>query len=103
MNAKKDRKEIGLAVVGSGTIGEIRAVFARDYPGDGWIGVCGILPHTIPNQPGGNGTLWPEDIEAAVRAENIHPLRSADWIALEADRVVRLGGAVSGDTVNGSG
>lgn len=42
MNAKKDRKEIGLAVVGCGTIGKIRAVFARDYPGVGWIGVCDI-------------------------------------------------------------
>ena len=42
MNAKKDRKEIGLAVVGSGTIGKIRAVFARDYPGVGWLGVCDI-------------------------------------------------------------
>ena len=42
MNEKKDRKEIGLAVVGSGTIGKIRAVFARDYPGVGWIGVCDI-------------------------------------------------------------
>ncbi len=40
MNAKKDRKEIGLAGVGTGTIGKIRAVFARDYPGVGWIGVC---------------------------------------------------------------
>ena len=37
-----DRKEIGLAVVGSWTIGKIRAVFARDYPGVGWIGVCDI-------------------------------------------------------------
>ena len=28
---KVERKEIGLAVVGSGTIGRIRAVMARDY------------------------------------------------------------------------
>ena len=39
---KEDRKEIGLAVIGSGTIGRIRAVFARDYPGVGWLGVCDI-------------------------------------------------------------
>ncbi len=35
-------KEIGLAVVGCGTIGRIRAVLARDYPGIGWIGLCDI-------------------------------------------------------------
>lgn len=36
------RKEIGLAVVGCGTIGRIRAVLAKDYPGVGWLGVCDI-------------------------------------------------------------
>ena len=35
-------KEIGLAVVGCGTIGRIRAIMARDYPGIGWIGLCDI-------------------------------------------------------------
>ncbi|MCZ6604483.1 MAG: Gfo/Idh/MocA family oxidoreductase [Alphaproteobacteria bacterium] len=35
-------KEIGLAVVGCGTIGRIRAEFARDYPGVGWLGLCDI-------------------------------------------------------------
>ena len=39
---KRERKEIGLAVIGSGTIGRIRAVLARDYPGIGWLGVCDI-------------------------------------------------------------
>ena len=34
--------EIGLAVVGCGTIGRIRAMLARDYPGIGWIGLCDI-------------------------------------------------------------
>ena len=38
----KKRKEIGLAVVGTGTIGKIRAVLARDYPGVGWLGVCDV-------------------------------------------------------------
>ena len=42
METKKDRKEIGLAVVGCGTIGRIRAILARDYPGVGWLGVCDI-------------------------------------------------------------
>lgn len=37
-----DRKEIGLAIVGCGTIGRIRAEFARAYPGVGWIGLCDL-------------------------------------------------------------
>ncbi len=36
------RKEIGLAVIGCGTIGRIRAKLARDYPGVGWIGLCDL-------------------------------------------------------------
>jgi len=36
------RKQIGLAIVGCGTIGRIRAKFARDYPGVGWIGLCDV-------------------------------------------------------------
>ena len=39
---KKDNMEIGLAVIGCGTIGRIRAVMARDYPGVGWLGLCDI-------------------------------------------------------------
>lgn len=39
---RQDRKEIGLAVVGCGTIGRIRAMLARAYPGVGWIGLCDI-------------------------------------------------------------
>ena len=35
-----NKKQIGLAVVGCGTIGRIRAIMARDYPGIGWIGLC---------------------------------------------------------------
>ena len=42
MKSKQERKEIGLAIVGSGTIGRIRAVLARDYPGVGWLGVCDL-------------------------------------------------------------
>ncbi len=42
MKSKQERKEIGLAIIGSGTIGRIRAVLARDYPGVGWLGVCDI-------------------------------------------------------------
>ena len=38
----KSGKEIGLAVIGCGTIGRIRAEFARDYPGVGWLGLCDV-------------------------------------------------------------
>ncbi|MBO6783062.1 MAG: Gfo/Idh/MocA family oxidoreductase [Alphaproteobacteria bacterium] len=38
----KTQKEIGLAVVGCGPIGRVRAELARDYPGVGWLGVCDI-------------------------------------------------------------
>ncbi len=38
----RDRKEIGLAIVGCGTIGRIRAELARAYPGVGWIGLCDV-------------------------------------------------------------
>ncbi len=34
------RQQFGLAVVGCGTIGRIRARFAREYPGIGWLGLC---------------------------------------------------------------
>ena len=39
---KKSKKEIGLAIIGCGTIGRIRAEFARDYPGIAWLGLCDI-------------------------------------------------------------
>lgn len=35
-------KEIGLAIIGCGTIGRIRAILARAYPGVGWIGLCDL-------------------------------------------------------------
>jgi myo-inositol 2-dehydrogenase/D-chiro-inositol 1-dehydrogenase len=38
----KERREFGLAVVGCGTIGRIRAMLARNYPGVGWLGLCDI-------------------------------------------------------------
>ncbi|MCF6468710.1 Gfo/Idh/MocA family oxidoreductase [Nonomuraea sp. MG754425] len=38
---------IGLAVVGCGTVGRIRAVLAREYPGVTWLGLCDIDPATL--------------------------------------------------------
>lgn len=34
--------EIGLAIVGCGTIGRIRAKYAREYPGIKWLGLCDV-------------------------------------------------------------
>ena len=39
---ERNAKQIGLAVVGCGTIGRIRAMLAKEYPGIGWIGLCDI-------------------------------------------------------------
>ncbi len=36
------KREIGLAIIGCGTIGRIRALLARDYPGIGWLGLCDV-------------------------------------------------------------
>ena len=33
-----NKKELGLAVVGCGVVGRIRATLAKDFPGIGWIG-----------------------------------------------------------------
>ena len=35
-------KDIGLAIVGCGTVGRIRAMLAKDYPGVKWLGLCDI-------------------------------------------------------------
>ncbi len=40
-------KGIGLAVIGCGTVGRIRAVLAREYPGVTWLGLCDIDPDTL--------------------------------------------------------
>ena len=33
---------IGLAIIGCGTIGRIRAKLARQYPGVDWLGLCDV-------------------------------------------------------------
>lgn len=35
-------EEIGLAIVGCGTVGRIRAMIAKEYPWVGWIGLCDV-------------------------------------------------------------
>ncbi len=39
---KKVEKEIGLAVIGCGTIGRIRTLLAKNYPAVTWIGLCDL-------------------------------------------------------------
>ena len=36
------KREFGLAIIGCGAIGRIRAELARDYPGIGWLGLCDL-------------------------------------------------------------
>lgn len=36
------KNEIGLAIVGGGVVGRMRAMLARDFPGVGWIGVADV-------------------------------------------------------------
>ena len=36
----ENMEKIGLAIVGCGTIGRIRAKFARQFPGVEWLGLC---------------------------------------------------------------
>jgi threonine aldolase len=85
MAADRVGKEAGL-LVASGTMGNLVSIMTHCGRGDeiilgdqshtfyyeagGTSALGGIHPHTIPNQP--DGTLRLEDIEAAVRPDNIH-------------------------------
>jgi myo-inositol 2-dehydrogenase / D-chiro-inositol 1-dehydrogenase len=42
MTDREKRKEMGLAIVGCGTIGRLRALYARSYPGIAWLGICDV-------------------------------------------------------------
>jgi threonine aldolase len=83
--ARKTGKEAGLLVT-SGTMGNLIAVLAHCQRGDeaimgtmahtfvfeqgGVSALGGVFPHTIPNQP--DGTLKLDDIEVAIRGEDVH-------------------------------
>ena len=47
MSAPLQSDGIGLAVIGCGAIGRIRAVLAREYPGVRWLGLCDIDESTM--------------------------------------------------------
>ncbi|MCJ7641148.1 MAG: Gfo/Idh/MocA family oxidoreductase [Desulfobacterales bacterium] len=42
MGKRRKGEEIGLAIVGCGAVGRVRAIHARDYPAVKWLGVCDI-------------------------------------------------------------
>ena len=44
---RAERDGIGLAVIGCGAIGRIRAVLAREHPGVRWLGLCDIDEATL--------------------------------------------------------
>jgi len=85
MAAERLGKEAALFVV-SGTMGNLVALLTHCGRGDeiilghrshtflfeqgGMASLGGIIPHTIPNQP--DGTLRLEDIEAAIRGDDVH-------------------------------
>ena len=85
MTAERLGMEAALLVV-SGTMGNITCVLTHCARGEevilgdcshiflneagGMSALGGIFPHTIPNQP--DGTLRLEEIEAAIRGDNIH-------------------------------
>ena len=85
MTAERLGKEAALLVV-SGTMGNIASVLTHCARGEeailggsshiflneawGMSALGGVFPHTVPNLP--DGTMKLEDIETAIRAENIH-------------------------------
>jgi threonine aldolase len=85
MAAERVGKEAALLVV-SGTMGNLASILTHCrrgeeailgdqshtfiYEAGGISALGGIHPHTVPNQP--DGTLRLEDIEAAIRPDNVH-------------------------------
>jgi len=85
MGAERLGKEAALFVV-SGTMGNLVALLTHCGRGDevilgdrshtflfeqgGMASLGGIIPHTIPNQP--DGTMRLEDIEGAIRGDDVH-------------------------------
>jgi threonine aldolase len=85
MAAERMGKEAGL-FVSSGTMGNLIATLCHCqrgeeaimghlahtflFEGGGVAALGGVMPHTIPNQP--DGTLKMEDIQAAIRPDDVH-------------------------------
>lgn len=61
-----DKKQLGLAVVGCGVVGRIRATLAKDYPGIGWIGLSDVNEKV--------GHALKDDIDADYFTNDFHEL-----------------------------
>jgi threonine aldolase len=115
MTAERLGKEAALLVV-SGTMGNITCVLTHCARGEevilgdsshiflneagGISALGGVFPHTIPNQP--DGTLRLDEIEAAIRSENIHFPRSRPNTPPPPSRLQRAGGSWCTLTAPGS-
>ncbi len=60
------KKELGLAVIGCGVVGRMRATLAKDFPGIGWIGLSDINERV--------GMSLKRDIQADYFTTNFHDL-----------------------------
>ena len=79
-----ERRQIGLAVVGCGTIGRIRAMLARQYPGVGWVGLCDLdagLGRRLAADAGGGLLHANRELLARPRSTRPSwpPTRTATW------------------------
>ncbi len=63
---------IGLAVVGCGTVGRIRAMLAREHPAVGWIGLCDVDEEVA--------RRLAEDVGAAFHTTNIDELLAREEV-----------------------
>jgi myo-inositol 2-dehydrogenase/D-chiro-inositol 1-dehydrogenase len=63
---------IGLAVIGCGTVGRIRAVLARESPGVDWIGLCDIDDATVKGLA--------DDIDADFHTNDLDELLARDEV-----------------------
>ena len=61
-----EKKELGLAVVGCGVVGRMRATLAKDFPGIGWIGLSDINERV--------GHQLADDLQADYFTTNFHEL-----------------------------
>ena len=92
--ANSGKKEIGLAIVGCGAIGRIRAIMARDYPGIDWIGLCDIdteLGKTLQNDTNAdfftddyNKLLARSEVDAVIIATDENHHFGPTMVAVEA-------------------
>ena len=72
--------EIGLAIIGCGTIGRIRAKFAREYPGVKWLGLCDIneaLGRKLAADV--NADFFTTDAEELIKRAEVNATMISNW------------------------